>query len=360
MNETVRRSMFDPFFTTKATGRGLGLAAVLGIVQGHRGAIDIESEVGRGTSITVYLPASDKPAERETTTSFTPPALRGSGCALIVEDEVIVRDLATSLLSSVGFEVVSVADGESAVTYLQEHASTLSLVLLDIVLPRIDGQEVLRRLRAIRSDLPVILSSGNDIVDNDAIREEDDFTLFLKKPVRSPHAARRTPHDPGPQQASARSVACSRRRTRYPRARLSSERAREPAPRPRQVAAQAGTHLRATGALRTRRRRTWGWSAHRATTWCSMPSDFRSVLPPRSVVDRRGHSHPHTISGPATAPTSTAIASNDRHSATATSCSSAAAGRSSWSNATTARRRSCSSGKGPRGDPTRATRPSCD
>jgi len=159
MSPEVQSKIFDPFFTTKFTGRGLGLSAVLGIVRGHQGAITCTSEVGKGTTFTVFFPTMSqqaKPPGQPTKTSNW----EGSGTVLVVDDEESIRELATLMLTDLGFTVVQACDGQEAVDIFKKDPAKFALVLLDMTMPHLDGAETFREMRRIRADLKVILSSG--------------------------------------------------------------------------------------------------------------------------------------------------------------------------------------------------------
>ncbi|TAN39789.1 MAG: PAS domain S-box protein [Nitrospirae bacterium] len=164
-DETLQR-LFDPFFSTKFTGRGLGMSAVLGIVKGHSGAIMVETEPGNGTSVRVLLPLlfpasaeAPQPAASPVNKRTDPrPAL--SGTVLIADDEEMVLNICTAIVESLGCRVLTAKDGEEAVRIFQESSGSIDLVLLDLTMPRMDGLAAFEKLRQIRPDIRVILSSG--------------------------------------------------------------------------------------------------------------------------------------------------------------------------------------------------------
>jgi PAS domain S-box-containing protein len=180
--ETLQR-IFDPFFTTKFTGRGLGLAAVMGIVRGHRGAIKVYSEPGKGTSFKVLLPASPRPAQtgRVAEAAAVEP---GFGTILVVDDEPGVRQVASRVLQKDGFTVITAPDGRTGVEMFREHAGAIRAVLLDLTMPDLSGEEVFRAIRAIRPDVRVILSSGYNEQETISLFQAKGLAGFIQKPYQ--------------------------------------------------------------------------------------------------------------------------------------------------------------------------------
>ena len=152
--------VFDPFFTTKEKGRGtgLGLASAYGIVNNHSGIIAVDSEVGRGTAVTIYLPITDEPAKRQASTSVN--LVSGSETVLLVDDEEMILSVGRALLEKLGYRVIIASSGENAVEMVKQWTEKIDLVILDLIMPGIKGDRAFELIREIQPQLPVLLSSG--------------------------------------------------------------------------------------------------------------------------------------------------------------------------------------------------------
>ena len=160
MDAETLAKIFDPFFSTKFTGRGLGLAAVLGIVRGHNGSIQLTSTPQQGTCFKVFFPSVPAAPDDGAEAGQPHHQQRGEGTVLIVEDEAGVRTLARRMLESAGFTVLEAADGLEGLDQLKRNREKVALVLLDLMMPRLDGAEMLQELRRREPQLPVLVMSG--------------------------------------------------------------------------------------------------------------------------------------------------------------------------------------------------------
>jgi CheY-like chemotaxis protein len=185
MEEATRSRIFEPFFTTKFTGRGLGLAAALGIVRGHKGALKVESEVGKGSVFEILFPALAGEALRKQEAAVEHNYRRmaaKAGHILVVDDEEVVRRTAKSALERYGHTVLLSENGQRAVDVFQGLSDQISVVLLDLTMPVMGGEEAFRKLRAIRPDVEIILTSGYDEPQAMQGFYGSDVSGFLKKP----------------------------------------------------------------------------------------------------------------------------------------------------------------------------------
>ncbi|OGB91233.1 MAG: hypothetical protein A2Z31_07305 [candidate division NC10 bacterium RBG_16_65_8] len=182
MSEETQARIFEPFFTTKFTGRGLGLAAVLGIMRGHHGTIRVTSAPGRGTRIEALFPPTKRPAIIPQVPAPVPPAWRGEGTILVVDDEAHIRAGVAQVLEHTGFTVLTAPDGQEAVAVFREHAETVRAVLLDLTMPHLDGAATARELRRIRPDVRIVLTSGYTVEEATRQFTDRDLIGFLQKP----------------------------------------------------------------------------------------------------------------------------------------------------------------------------------
>jgi signal transduction histidine kinase/CheY-like chemotaxis protein len=204
IDQATLARIFDPFFTTKFLGRGLGLAAVQGIVRGHKGLLQVDSVPGQGSTFRVLFPAAESELARPKALSRAR-NLSGSGTILVVDDEEIVRKIARNVLVSYGYSVVLAENGQIAIDRFPEIADRIAAVLLDMTMPVMGGEETLKKLQQIRPGVKVILTSGYNEVD--AIRRFTGSGLagFLQKPYTAQRLAEKIRDicDPEPAAQSA-------------------------------------------------------------------------------------------------------------------------------------------------------------
>ena len=183
MDSETQGRIFDPFFTTKFTGRGLGLAAVLGIIRGHHGGIGLSSQPGRGTTFTALFPRSRiQAAKTEPRAGLKQAASSKGGTILVVDDEEVIRTVARATLERFGFQVLVACDGVEAVSVFREQPERIDAVLLDMTMPRMGGEETLRALRQIRPSVRIVLSSGYSVQEAAARFAGTGLAAFIQKP----------------------------------------------------------------------------------------------------------------------------------------------------------------------------------
>lgn len=183
MDRKVLGSLFDPFFTTKDTGRGLGMAAILGIVRGHKGTIKVYSEVNKGTTFKILLPASDRPETPEQP-SPVESVWRGTGTILLVDDDEDVRAIGKEMIEELGYTVIMAGDGQEAIDTYKEHSADIDCVLMDMTMPRMSGEEAFQRLRQLDDRLKIVIASGYNEQEVSQKFLGKGLSAFLQKPFR--------------------------------------------------------------------------------------------------------------------------------------------------------------------------------
>ncbi len=195
MDEATQEQIFDPFFTTKSSGRGLGMAAVQGILRSHGGALELHSELGKGTTFRILFPASALPLpeaatadRRETDPSPVVSRVGRAATILVVDDDITIRAVTQIALEGAGYLVLSAEDGREALDHYQRHKDEIAAILLDVNMPEMTGDETLRELRVLGASAPVIISSGSpeeEIVDLIARDQSPDGVAFIQKPYKA-------------------------------------------------------------------------------------------------------------------------------------------------------------------------------
>jgi two-component system, cell cycle sensor histidine kinase and response regulator CckA len=182
MDDYTLSRIFDPFFTTKFTGRGLGLAAVLGIVRGHKGGLRIRSELGQGTTFVVLFPASELAPPAVAELKDTPRVARRQECVLVIDDESPVREAINDMLDLEGISVLMAANGRDGIDLYHRHCDEISLVILDLSMPGMSGEQTLQELLALDSAVKVIVSSGYSEVEVSARFVAGQIVDYIQKP----------------------------------------------------------------------------------------------------------------------------------------------------------------------------------
>ncbi|HNV71877.1 MAG TPA: response regulator, partial [Candidatus Ozemobacteraceae bacterium] len=181
MTREIQQRIFEPFFTTKFQGRGLGMAAVLGIVRGHHGAIKIYSEAGKGTTFKVLFPAASNHLDRRMQRQM-PSDWRGSGRVLFVDDEESVRAVGQLMLEKLGFTVVTAENGQDALDKYRADPESFQLIILDLIMPKMGGEEAFREFRRLHPAVRVLLSSGYNESEVLPLFQGKGLAGFIQKP----------------------------------------------------------------------------------------------------------------------------------------------------------------------------------
>jgi len=183
MDKETQSHVFDPFFTTKFTGRGLGMSAILGIIRGHHGAIKIYSELGEGTTFKVLFPCVFPTLKPANTSSLTTPLTKHiQQTVLIIDDEKPILAVGTMMLEDIGYHVLIANDGEEGLEVFKQHQHSIDIVIMDMTMPRLNGDETFRGLKVIRPDIKVILSSGYNEQEATSRFVGKGLAGFLQKP----------------------------------------------------------------------------------------------------------------------------------------------------------------------------------
>jgi CheY-like chemotaxis protein len=184
MDKETRERIFEPFFTTKglASGTGLGMASAYGIIKGHGGYIDVDSEGGKGATFSIYLPATEKVIEEKKILSDE--LVKGKGTVLLVDDEEMVLDVGKELLNHLGYEVLLAENGQEALELYKKNQDEIDLVLLDMVMPVMGGGEAFDRMKEINTNVKVLLSSGYSLEGEAKEILKRGCDAFIQKPFK--------------------------------------------------------------------------------------------------------------------------------------------------------------------------------
>jgi CheY-like chemotaxis protein len=189
MDEATRKKIFDPFFTTKgmSRGTGLGLASVYGIIKQHNGYIEVESEKGRGTGFYIYLPATEKLVSQKKL--YPQDIIKGQETLLFVDDEQMVLNVGRDILKSLGYTVLTANGGKEAIKIYDQNRERISLVILDMIMPGMDGGKTYAHLKRLNPEIKVLLSSGYSVNEEVTAIMEKGCNGFIQKPFTAKEIA---------------------------------------------------------------------------------------------------------------------------------------------------------------------------
>jgi two-component system, cell cycle sensor histidine kinase and response regulator CckA len=191
MTDEAKAHLFEPFFSTKPLGKGtgLGLATVFGVIQQHRGAIEVESESGKGTAVRLFFPRTEGEAEPHVDARHASKMPTGTETILLVEDETIVRELMSNTTRRLGYQVLEAQNGNTALLIAEQYQGRIDLLLTDVVMPNLNGRELANRLKQLRPEMEILFTSGysEEIIAREGILEPG--LHFIAKPFRSSELA---------------------------------------------------------------------------------------------------------------------------------------------------------------------------
>ena len=184
MDEETKGRVFDPFYTTKFTGRGLGLSAVFGIVKGHGGAIGLTSAKGQGTTFKVLLPVSGEPLQARVEKQESKDVWSGGGTILVVDDDESVRMLTRKVLETAGYKVLTASDGRQGIEVFRQSGESISLVLIDLIMPQMRGDEAVREMRKLKDGIKILFLSGYNDVQMTDMADGPGKAAIMMKPYK--------------------------------------------------------------------------------------------------------------------------------------------------------------------------------